>query len=78
MPLALSCDCFIVASPRLVLVGWASFLGIPVFLGMVVYMFLVVYRPFLSTSVCSNSYSAYWVSVSEGFLRVASFCGVVS
>ena len=41
-----SCNCFIVASLRLVLVGWVSFLGIPVFLGMVVFMFLVVYRPF--------------------------------
>ena len=27
MPLALSCNCFIVASLRLVLVGWVSFLG---------------------------------------------------
>ena len=27
MPLALSCDCFNVASLRLVLVGWVSFLG---------------------------------------------------
>ena len=27
MPLALSCNCFIVASLRLVLVDWVSFLG---------------------------------------------------
>ena len=39
MPLALLCNCFSVASLRLVLVGWVSFLAIPVFLGMVVYMF---------------------------------------
>ena len=42
VPSALLCDCcFIVASLRLVLVVWVSFLGIPVFLGMVVYMFPV-------------------------------------
>ena len=51
MPLTFSCNCFIVASLRLVLVSWVSFLGDSSVLAMVVYMFLVVYRPFYSTFV---------------------------
>ena len=61
MSLALSCNCFIVASLWLVLVGWVSFLGDS---GVFSYGCIYVYVDML-------------VSVSEGFIRFTSLCGVV-
>ena len=67
MPLALLCNCFIVASLRLVLVGWVS-----VFLDIVVYMFLVAFLFRLCICcIASSSCSAYPVSVSA-LVRVFS------
>ena len=76
MPLALACICFMVASLRLVLVSWVSFLGdsVCLFLGIVVYMFLWSYTGLLiHLCVCciaSSSGSAY------RFLLVRVFSGL--
>ena len=76
MPLALLCNCFNVASLWLVLVGWVSlFGGIPVFLGMVVY---ICFRPYTGLfSLRLHVSTADSDSLSDGFLRFASLCGVV-